>query len=482
LWKAVQSCDGKRKNLNENMNQEPISIEQKILRLNLDHSRYGTLAEIGVGQEVARSFFRVGGAAGTVAKTISAYDMKVSDSIYGPTSHYVSRERLEAMLTHEFSLLNERLAVSRGDSTSFFAFAVTAAGRSFSRPEDGRAWFGIRFQHQPKQEPSDIILHARLRDKESVLQQEALGILGVNLIHGACYLHHDPERLVKELGDDLTPGRFELNLIYLSGPAFRGIDPRVLNLHLVQRELSHAILFQDGNPVEPGSLLYKKPIVIIRGTFRPLLTVHVDMLAAAAKQFRERTGSADEVVSLAEISTKNVLDPTQYAPDEILARVDTLSAVGLPTLVSDVPEFYGLEEYLSRYTRSGIAFAAGAKILERALREEYYEKLEGGLLEGLGRLFKRRVRFVVYPSRPSHTDVLLTAENVEVSPAIRHLLTYLLETGQIEPLREYREEHLGVTGSAVLADLQSGGRSWEAHVPEVVAALIKQRRLFGHPG
>src|SRR5215472_11373769 len=182
------------------MSQEPISIEQKILRLNLDASRYGTLAEIGAGQEVARAFFRVGGAAGTVAKTMSAYDMKVSDAIYGPSVRYVSRERLQAMLQHEFSLLTDRLAASRGDSTAFFAFAVTAAGRSYSRLQDGLAWAGIRFQHQPHQQPSDIVLHARLFDEESFLQQEALGVLGINLIYGACYLHQHPEKLVAGLG------------------------------------------------------------------------------------------------------------------------------------------------------------------------------------------------------------------------------------------------------------------------------------------
>jgi hypothetical protein len=467
----------------ENMSQEPISIEQKILQLNLDHSRYGTLAEIGAGQEVARSFFRVGGAAGTVAKTMSAYDMKVSDAIYGPSLRYVSRERLEAMLKHEFALLAERLAASRGDSTAFFAFAVTAAGRSYSRPEDGLAWAGIRFQHRPHEKPSDIILHARLFDQESVLQQEALGVLGVNLIHGACYLHSEPEALVGGLGDHLSRGRVELSLVDFSGPAFAGVDTRLLNLHLIERELSRGVLFQsEGQPVEPGSVLYKKPIVVIRGTFRPVLRVHVDMLAAAAEQFRERTGSTDEVVSLAEISTKNVLDSTPYDANEVLARVDTLSALGLPTLVTDLPEFYGLEEYLSRYSKRDVAFVVGAKILERALREEYYEKLDGGLLEGLGRLFKRRVRFVVYPSRQTATNSLQTADNLEVSPHIRHLLQYLLESGQVDPLHEYREEHLGASATSVLVDLQSGGSSWEAQVPEAAAALIKQQRLFGYPG
>jgi hypothetical protein len=465
------------------MSEEPISIEQKILQLNLDHSRYGTIAEIGAGQEVARSFFRVGGAAGTVAKTMSAYDMNVSDAIYGPSVRYVSRERLQAMLQHEFSLLTERLAVSRGDSTAFFAFAVTAAGRSYSRPEDGLAWAGIRFQHGPHEEPSDIILHARLFDQESLLQQEALGMLGVNLIYGACYQHQDPETLVAGLGDHLTRGRVELNLVDLSGPAFAGVDTRLLNLHLIRQELSRGVLFQSaGQPVEPGAVLYKKPIVVIPGTFRPVLRVHVDMLAAAAKQFRERTGSTDEVVSLAEISTKNVLDSAPYDPGDVLARVDTLSALGLPALVTDLPEFYGLEEYLSRYSKRDIAFVVGAKVLGRALRDEYYEKLDGGLLEGLGRLFKRRVRFLVYPSRQADSNTLQTAENVELSPHVRHLLQYLLESGQVDPLREYKEEYIGASGAVVLADLRLGGTSWDAQVPEVVAALIKQRRLFGYPG
>jgi len=466
------------------MSQRPISVEQKILRLNLDKSRYGTLAEIGAGQEVARWFFRVGGAAGTVAKTMSAYDMKVSDAIYGASSRYVSRERLEAMLKHEFSLLHERLTSSRGDSTAFFAFANTAAGRSFSRPEDGLAWIGIRFQHQPRSEPSDIILHTRLRDQESVLQQEALGTLGVNLIYGACYLHQDPEMLVTELGDHLTRTRVEFDLVDLSGPAFAGVDVRRLNLYLIQRELSHAILFQNGDkPVEPSSVLYKKPIVVIRGTFRPILRVHLDMLAAAKKEHRVPSGSAvDDLVSLAEISTKNVLDPTPYTPDDLLARIDTLSALGLPVLITDLPEFHRLEVYLSRYSKLDLSFVVGAELLEQAFREEYYEKLDGGALEAFGRLFKRWVRVVVYPARRPRTKTLLTAENVDVSPRVRHLLRYLLESGQVEPLHEYLEEHLGVTAADVLADLQSGGKSWEAQVPDAATTLIKQRRLFGYPG
>ncbi len=465
------------------MSQEPISIEQKALQLNLDESRYGTLAEIGAGQEVARWFFRVGGAAGTVAKTMSAYDMKVSDAIYGSSPRYVSRERLEAMLQHEFSLLHERLTPSRGDSTAFFAFANTAAARGFSRPADGLAWIGIRFQHQPRAEPSGIVLHARLRDKESVLQQEALGVLGVNLIYGACYLHHDPESLVAGLGDHLTRARVEMNLIDFSGPAFAGVDTRRLNLYLVLRGFSHAILFhKDGWPVEPGSILYKKSMLVICGTFRPILRVHLDMLAAATKQLRERGSERNEIVSFAEISTKDVLDPMPCTLDDLLARIDTLAALGLPTLVTDLPEFYRLDAHLSRYSKRELVFVVGAETLARIFREDYYEKLDGGAFEGVGRLFKRWVRVAIYPSPQPHSGTLLTAENVEVSPRMRHLLQYLLESGQVEPLRDYCEEHIRASAASVLMDLQSGGRTWEAQVPEAAAALIKRRRLFGYPG
>jgi hypothetical protein len=402
------------------MTQEPIAVEQKILRLNRDNSRYGTLAEIGAGQEVAHWFFRVGGAAGTVAKTMSAYDMQVSDAIYGAGSRYVSRERLEAMLKHEFSLLHERLASSHGDSTAFFAFANTAAGRSFSRPEDGLAWIGIRFQHRSQADPSDIILHARLCDPESVLQQEALGVLGVNLIYGACYLDHDVQALAAGLGDYLTPGRVELNLVDVLGPAFADADTRRLNLHLIERELSHAILFHGGQPVEPSSVLYKKPVVVMRGAFRPILRVQLDMLAAAERQFRERSGpAAAETVSLAEISTKSVLDPTLYTVDDLLARIDTLSAVGLLVLVTDLSEFYRVEAYLSRYSKRDLIFVVSTEILAQAFREEYFEKLDGGVFEALGRLFKRWVRIVAYPVRLAHSNSLLTAENIELSPRMR---------------------------------------------------------------
>jgi len=225
-----------------------------------------------------------------------------------------------------------------------------------------------------------------------------------------------------------------------------------LNLHLVQREISHAILFQNGGqPFEPGSVLYKKAIITIRGTFRPILRVHLDMLAAATKQSRERSGpAADGIVMLAEISTQNVLDPTPYTQDDLLARIDTLSALDLPALVTDLAEFYRLEAYLSRYSKRALSFVVGAELLEQAFRDEYYENLDGGALEALGRLFKRWVRVVVYPSRRAHTDTLLTAENIDVSPRMRHLLQYLLESGQVEPLRDYREEHLSSSAASVL--------------------------------
>src|SRR5688572_28840541 len=225
------------------MNDETFSTHQKARQINLDATKYGTFAEIGAGQEVARFFFRAGGAAGTVAKTISAYDMAVSDAIYGSTERYVSRQRLQAMLQHESDLLLQRLDQTRGDKITFFTFANTVATHSFTRQEEGHGWMGMRFQTRPREQPSEIILHVRLLDRENVRQQEALGVLGVNLIHGAFYQHREPAKLIRALLDNLTWERVEVDLIRFSGPAFAGADNRLMALELVRQGLTEAAMF-----------------------------------------------------------------------------------------------------------------------------------------------------------------------------------------------------------------------------------------------
>ncbi len=245
------------------------TTEQKALELNLDRVKYGTIAEIGAGQEVAAWLFHVGGAAGTIAKTISAYDMGVSDALYGPTKRYVSRERLQAMLAREFDLLVQTLGPGRGATTTFFSFANTVATRSFKHHDDGRGWVGIRFQHQPQAEPSEAIVYVTLHDRTAVAQQEALGVLGINLIHGAFFRHADPAGLIGALLDELSRERLDVDMIKLSGPAFVGVDNRLMSLQLVEQGLTDAAMFTAaGDVVQPSEMLYKKPIVIERGRRR----------------------------------------------------------------------------------------------------------------------------------------------------------------------------------------------------------------------
>ncbi len=277
---------------------EPTRLDthHKAVQINLDNTKYGTFAEIGAGQEVARWFFRVGGAAGTIAKSISAYDMTVSDAIYGASGRYVSRQRVETMLSYEYHLMNERLAAERGENTRFFVFADTVATKSYTRKDNWHGWMGIRFQPAPGSEPSQIILHVSLLDRETVLQQEAIGILGVNLIHAALY-GADSAALVRQLLDDLSSERIEVDLIDFSGPAFAEVDNRLMILELVHCGLSDAAMFlPDGKVVQPAEAFYKRPVLVLRGRFRPVTNVVVDMLNCALAQFLREPANHDEDV------------------------------------------------------------------------------------------------------------------------------------------------------------------------------------------
>ena len=456
------------------------SLDDKALKINLDEARYGTLAEIGAGQEVARHFFRVGGAAGTVAKSISAYDMKFSDAIYGTCDRYVSKARVQTMLAYEFDLLVERLEEQRGERCGFFTFADTVATRSYSRKQDGKGWLGVKFQRCAREEPSQVILHARLLDDETVLQQEALGILGVNLIYSALYEHAQPDVLLKGLQDHLGRDRVDINVIDVSGPAFQGVDNRLLNLQLVRLGLTHGVLFDSaGQIAEPSTLLYKKPIVVQRGTFRPFTRVHEHMLRAAKTQFSEVVDD-DDIVTLMEITTSNLRDTSAFEPNDFLSRMDTLSALDLPVLVSDFSEFYRLENFLHQYTNKNIAFAIGVQILAEIFNEDYYDNLEGGILEAFGRLFRREVQLYVYPYKREETQKVITANNVEIPAHLAQLYRYLLDNHFVAPMTDVVDELFDIASPEVLEQIRSGEPAWETAVPECVARVIKKQGLFGH--
>ncbi len=455
---------------------------QKALHTNLDKSTYGTFAEIGAGQEVARWFFRVGGAAGTIAKTISAYDMAVSDEIYGKADRYVSRQRLQAMLDHEYGLLVERLNEKRGDTTRFFCFSETVAARSFVRKDDCNGWLGVRFQTCPNGASNDIIIHIRMLDSDNLAQQEALGIIGVNLIYGALYLYDKPLELIGSLLDNLTAKRVEVDMIKFTGPDFHGVDNRLMSLQLVQQGLTDAAMFTaNGEVVQAAELLYKKAILIERGSFRPVTKVTLDMLRSAQAQFvQEPQVQGEEIAVLLEMTLKNLTDCGEINHKDFLDRVDILCTLGKTVLISNFAEHHRLAAYLQRYTKKMVGMVMGVPTLREIFDEKYYADLEGGILESFGRLFKNALKLYVYPLQDPATGSIISAGNLRVDSHLRHLYSYLVENHCIQSLRDIDESCLPILSRQVLAKIQSADPSWENAVPPQVVALIKKRKLFNY--
>ncbi|MBM3834505.1 MAG: TonB-dependent receptor [Verrucomicrobia bacterium] len=466
------------------MKSDRIDTHQKALRVNMDPTKYGVFAEIGAGQEVARWFFRVGGAAGTIAKSMSAYDMIISDAIYGTSKRYVSRQRLQTMLEHEYDLLHERLKEKRGGSTKFFVFADTVAAKSFTRPDEGQGWMGIRFQTQPSAPPSDIIIHVRMLDKENIQQQETIGIMGVNLIYGAIYLSHQPEEFIASLMDGLTPERVEVDMIKFSGPDFEKVDNRLMSLQLVQKGLANAAMFNaDGEVVQAAEVLYKKPILVERGSFRPVTKTTLNMLQCALAQLvQEPQVQGEQVVVLLEMTLKNLTDGGVIDHKDFLERVDILSSLGKTVLISNYAEYHRLAAYFFRYTKQLIGVTMGVPTLKELFEEKYYNDLEGGILESFGRLFKNGLRLYIYPYMDPTSGSILTAGNLRVASHLRHLYAYLIENQFILGLRDYDERFLTIFSRDALAKIKAGDSAWEEMVPPQVAKVIKDRKLLGCPG
>jgi hypothetical protein len=455
------------------------STGQKALEINVDLKKFGTFAEIGAGQEVARWFFHVGKAAGTVAKSISAYDMAVSDSLYGATDRYVSRTRLEAMLTTEFAQLQKRRS-GRTLDHALFVFADTVATQSETRHKRGQGWMGIRFQNQPGEEASDIIIHAEMLDGETVQEQEALGILGVNLIYAAFYCNHDPILVINSLMEGLSRRRVDVDMIKFSGPAFAGIDNRLMSLQLVESELTDAALFTaDGEVVQTSEVLYGRPVLIERGSFRPITNVTLDMLVRAQKQIEMQVPAPGQPPAVVmEMTLNNLTTEQQIDHQDFLARVDLLGALGKTVMVSNYTRFDGVTAYLRKATQSWIAMVMGVPTLREIFEEKYYTDLQGGILEGLGKLFQGGVKLFIYPTRETAAGDVDTADLLDVQPRQRSLYKYLLENGSIEAIQEFNADQLHLTPREVLTRLQSGDPSWQTMVPPEVARLIRERGLF----
>ncbi len=462
-----------------------IDVHAKALRINLDQRRYGTFAEIGAGQEVVRWFFRVGGAAGTVAKSMSAYDMTVSDAIYGKAERYVCRPRLEAMLEHEHRLNLDRLAESRGETTAFFAFADTVSARNYRGTNECHGWMGVRFQSRPHDPDSQIVIHVRMLDGENALQQEALGIVGVNLLYGAFYFDEDPELLIESLLDGLTTQRIAIDMIELSGIAFRDVDNRLMSMKLVQLGLSGAAMFDpSGAVLQPSEVLYKKNVLVERGSFRPVCHVNMDMLRSARENFERDLGlptASGDVVELMELTMRNLREEGgEVDRTDFLARADMLAASGKTVLISDYFEYYRLAAYLAQYTHQRIAITMGASSLRELFDERYYAALEGGILESFGRLFKNELRLYIYPLLDQATGKLVTVDNLEVAPHLHKLYGYLVDNGSIKQLENVNRDYLHIFSRDALRKIRAGDASWESMVPPQVAEVIKTRGFLGY--
>jgi hypothetical protein len=464
------------------MDSNRLDTHQKALQVNLDNTKYGTFAEIGAGQEVARWFFRVGAAAGTIAKSISAYDMTVSDAIYGSTGRYVSRQRLETMFDYEYRLMTDRLASKRGENTRFFVFADTVAAMSYTRKENCHGWMGIRFQPCPGSEPCQIILHVSLLDRENLAQQEAMGILGVNLIHAALYKGENPGSVVRALLDDLSTERIEVDLIEFSGPGFAHIDNRLMSLELVHCGLSSAAMFRaDGKVIQPADAFYKQPVLVLRGSFRPLTNVTVDMLRCSLAAFvQEPANQGEDILVVTEMTLNNLLEGNAIDNCDFLDRVDILGTLGSPVMITNFGEFYRLGSYLQRHTTRLIGLVMGVPTLQHIFEEKYYTQLAGGILESFGRLFKNDLKLYVYPLKDPTTGAIITAGNLRVAPKLQHLYNYLIENQHIQAIRDYNPENLGIFSRDVYRRMREGDPTWVHDVPPGVALLICQRSLLGY--
>jgi len=466
------------------MEDKKLTTQEKALRINLSKSIYGSFAEIGAGQEVAANFFKVGGASGTIAKTMSAYDMKFSDAIYGVCERYVCEDRLIRMLDHEYDLLPERLQ-HRIKDTRFFAFADTVEGLNFERTNQGHGWIGLRFQLTPEGPSNDCVVHVKMHDNDPLQQQVSLGILGVNLLY-ACMFMKDPEQIINSLLDGLTSRRMEVDMFRLTGVDFKHVDNRLMALKLVKNGLTKAAMFgPDGSVMQPSEALYKKNVLVLRGRFRPVTHVNVDMLLASRRHFKnEPDVDRSKMVVLTELTLNDLSPDGEIDEKDFLSRADIICSLGQTVLVSNYFEYYRLVEYLSKITRGKkIGIVLGIYALQKVFEEKTYENIRGGILESFASLFGTNVKLYIYPAIRKDAEQLFTLSKFEEElPAnLRALFRYLMDNNKLEDIRNANVNNLNIISDHVLAMIRKGEEGWEKFVPHKVEEAIKEQGLFNYP-
>jgi len=458
-----------------------LSIQEKALKINLKKTIYGSFAEIGAGQEVAANFFKVGGASGTIAKTISAYDMKFSDAIYGQGIRYVSEDKLSKMLDKEYELLLERLP-NLADHVRFFAFADTIEILNYDRTNEGHGWIGLRFQTRPHGRPNSCVIHVNLHDNDPVLQQFAVGAVGVNMLYG-CMFYSEPEEIMLSLLDNLSTRRLEIDMFRISGHDFDYVDNRLMALKLVKNGLSKAAIFDSGGTVmQPSQVLYKKNVLILRGRFRPVTHVNVDMLLTSRSYFkRDPEVDKKNLVLLAELTLNDLSLEGSVDEKDFLYRANILCSLGQTVLISNYFEYYRLVDYISRITKGAkIGMVLGIIALKKVFEEKTYENLRGGIMQSFGSLFGNNVKLYIYPAVDRVSTELMTLKNFidQIPPNTQNLFRYLMDNNKLQDIENANIDHLNIISDSVLAMIKNGEEGWETSVPHVVEEAIKTKGLF----
>ena len=458
-----------------------LTTEEKALKINLTSDIYGCFAEIGAGQEVAANFFKAGGSSGTIAYTQSAYDMKVSDSMYGETQRYVCEERLLTMLDTEYQTMKYRLPIKYKESR-FFAFCNTVESLNYHKTNQGQGWVGIRFQLNLEAEPNDVILHIIMHDNSHKAQQEALGILGVNLIHAAYFHHEDINEFLTFLVHRLPRDIMEIDMLRVSGPDFSTIDNRILALNIVKRGITDATMFDlCGSVLQPAAALYKKNILLMRGRFRPVTKVHIDMIEAGKKQYLKENGVEEkDLLVIFELTLKDLTADGKISEKDFVDRAELLGSLGYSVMISNYLKHYKMVDYIATIAKDKrMGVIVGVYNLHTIFDERYYDNLPGGLFEAFGRGFGHNVKMFVYPALNMDTGEIYDLPNLKIPNHLRGLLTYLIENNKMEAIHKYNKQLLNIMSDAVLMKIKTGNPSWENDVPEEVAKAIKFFELFG---
>jgi hypothetical protein len=460
-----------------------LTTQEKALRINLSKSIYGSFAEIGAGQEVAANFFKVGGASGTIAKTMSAYDMKFSDAIYGVGDRYVCEDRLMRMLSHEYPLLPERLP-HRIEQTRFFAFADTVEVLNFDRTNQGHGWVGLRFQLSPQGAYNDCVIHVKMHDNDSLQQQVSLGIVGVNLLY-ACFFIQDIEQIILSLIDGLTIRRIEVDMFRITGPDFAHIDNRLMALKLVKNGLTKAAMFgPDGQVMQPSEYLYKKNVLVLRGRFRPVTHVNVDMLLTSRRHFKnEPDVDKSKIIALTELTLNDLSTDGTIDEKDFLNRADIICSLGQNVLISNYYEYYRLVDYLSKITKGRkTGMVMGIYALQKVFDEKTYENLRGGILECFASLFGTNIKLYVYPAlRKDGSLYTLKDFESDLPNNLKNLFRYLMDSNKMKDIHDANVSNLNIISDNVLAMIRKGEPGWEKFVPYKVEEAIKEHGLFDYP-